>query len=448
MSPVTMPSRPHPAASQLLSLSLIACGLVSLLGAGELLPVHRLEIAVLMVVAAAANLVAVRGDRGSAQVETGGGFIPILMAALAYGSGAAVYVAFASSVPYFDDRRRALRVAATRVIAGASVATLLADRNLAAGQTEAFLLWGFACAALYQVLAWAMNGVVLTVEQGEPLGGLLRRLAPHFALGLMLFGPMAVAFAYLLPQAPLAVALPIFAVIASHRMLSTLERSRSMERLLSTMSAEIPGALLAALDAADAYTAKHSAAVASYAYDLALAGGLSKSRARWVHAAALLHDVGKIGVPDAVLNKDGHLDDDEWQQIRKHPELGANLIKRLPGFEVLEPAILHHHERLDGGGYPHGIAGDLIPEEAQIIAIADTYSAITTSRVYRGARSADIALRELRKDGAAGKLNSDLVEIFCVLIADKDENYQAGEHTTLAAEVERVRGWLGVHASQ
>jgi putative two-component system response regulator len=212
------------------------------------------------------------------------------------------------------------------------------------------------------------------------------------------------------------------------------------------MTAEIPGALLAALDAADSYTASHSAAVASYSYDLALAAGWSQARARWVHAGALLHDVGKIGVPDAVLNKEGRLDDDEWQQIRKHPELGANLIKRLPGFEVLEPAILYHHERLDGGGYPHGIAAEEIPAEAQIIAIADSYSAMTTDRAYRGARSAEHALRELRKDGAANRLNADLVEIFCALLVGRDEAYRAGEHTTLAAEVERVRGWLDLNA--
>jgi HD-GYP domain-containing protein (c-di-GMP phosphodiesterase class II) len=276
---------------------------------------------------------------------------------------------------------------------------------------------------------------------GDPVRR-LRTLGPRFGEALLLFGPMVVAFAYLMPAVPEAVLLATFATAASHQLLVTVSRSRSFEQMLSDLSAEIPGSLLAALDAADSYTAQHSASVASYSYDLGRAYGYDDRRARQVHAAALLHDVGKIGVPDAVLTKPGKLDDSEWEMMQRHPEIGANIVRRLPGFHLLEGGILHHHERMNGQGYPAGIRGAAIPEDAQIIAVADTYSAITTSRAYRQAKPPEYAISELRKDAKAGKLNVQLVELFLASLEARDENYRTGRHTSLRHEITQVRGWL------
>lgn len=434
----------HPRGSVTLSTALIAGGTLAA-GLSEKISGAQLRHAIsVMVLAFAANLAVALWDKSREQVETGSGFIPLVIAALAYGPRATLLVAIISCLPYVasESPARFLRRMATRVLASVAVAVLFQhpDRH----HVQAFLVNGLGCALAYQAIQLSATALVTKVEQGGRLWARMRWLWPHFALGVLIFGPMTVAYAYLLPQAPGAVLLASFAVVASHQLLITVQRSRSVERLLSTMSAEIPGALLAALDAADAYTAQHSAGVASYSYDLARARGYEPRRSRQVHAAALLHDVGKIGVPDAVLTKDGPLADEEWLLIRRHPEVGANMITHIPGFGVLEAGILHHHERFDGSGYPHGVAGADIPEEAQIIAVADTYSAITTSRVYRKARSPEYALQELQRDAERGRLNPELVALFVELIRNAPVSYQLGRHTNLAMEVAKVQGWLDV----
>src|SRR5690606_16773109 len=103
-------------------------------------------------------------------------------------------------------------------------------------------------------------------------------------------------------------------------------------------------------------------------------------------------DIGKIGVPDNVLAKPDRLDDDEWEMMKQHPVTGASIVRHLPGFHRLELGILHHHERIDGSGYPSGLTGDDIPVESKIIAVADTYSAMTTSRPYRERKRTDEAI--------------------------------------------------------
>lgn len=432
----------------------IACGLMLAMGAVAVLDGdlrwERIEQAKwVFAIAVIANLAIALWERSTEHVETGSGFIPILIAALAFGPTIAWLTALLSSLPYLRlGLEELLRKAATRGACGAISAWLFVVLDPHNGQVDEFLLTGFLVASVYQVLQLCGSSLLLFLAGGKSWRSTARTLAPHFLIGLLLFGPMAVAYAYLMTRAPEVVLVATFAVVASHQFLVTAQRSRNFERLLSTMSVEIPGALLTALDAADSYTAQHSAAVASYAYDLAVARGYDDKRARQVHAAALMHDLGKIGVPDAVLTAQRRLTDDEWALIRKHPELGANMVTRLPGFEVLAPGILYHHERVDGSGYPHGIAGDEIPEEAQMIAIADTYSAITTARSYRGARSPEYAMEELRKDAQTGKLNAELVELFIQHMSRQDHLYQTGQHTDLATEVAKVRGWLDVVEAQ
>lgn len=429
--------------SALFNLAMIVCGVAAVAGSGQLDFAEIYRAVWIIVVALLANLAIVIWDEDNEQVETGSGFIPLVLAALAYGPSATLAVALASGIPFlFTNSPRALRTIATRIVAGVAIAVLFQDQGDTPYDVEGFIVAGFLCALLYQLIQLVMTSALMTIEFGGNTMGRIKQLAPHFGLALLVFGPMAVAYAYLIPQAPQAVLVATFAVVASHQLLVTIQRSRSFERMLGTMSAEIPGSLLAALDAADSYTAQHSAAVACYAFDICLSLGFELKKARQIHAAALLHDVGKIGVPDAVLTKPGRLNQDEWVMMQKHPELGANMVKRLPGFEVLEPGIRYHHERIDGSGYPDGKQGTDIPEEAQIIAVADTYSAITTARTYREARPPEFGISELRRDAQNGKLNAHLTELFIVHLEKQGLDYQTGKHTSLVMEVSRVRGWL------
>ena len=154
--------------------------------------------------------------------------------------------------------------------------------------------------------------------------------------------------------------------------------------------------LAEALDIRDPRTARHSDTVGRYAEAMARTLGLAPDRVERIRLAAILHDIGKIGIADSILYKPGPLSDEEWVEIRNHPEIGARLLSA-PGLDDLRAWILAHHERLDGAGYPHGLSGDEIPLEARIIAVADAFEAIVADRPYRAGRSAEEALDELER---------------------------------------------------
>lgn len=155
--------------------------------------------------------------------------------------------------------------------------------------------------------------------------------------------------------------------------------------------------LSAAIDAKDAYTEGHSRRVAYLGEQIAKNMGLKTNEIERVHIAGLLHDVGKIGVPEAVLCKPSRLTDEEFEEIKKHPEIGYRILKDLTGLEDVLPGVLHHHERLDGRGYPHGLKGDEIPQMARILACADTFDAMSSNRAYRSAMPREKVLAELER---------------------------------------------------
>jgi diguanylate cyclase (GGDEF)-like protein/putative nucleotidyltransferase with HDIG domain len=168
--------------------------------------------------------------------------------------------------------------------------------------------------------------------------------------------------------------------------------------------------LAEALDIRDSGTANHSQAVAQYAGLMAEELELHPDRIERVRLAGILHDVGKIGISDTVLNKPGPLNDDEWKQMRTHPEIAARLLSRSE-FDDLRAWILAHHERPDGGGYPEGLKGDEIPLEARILAVADAYEAMTADRVYRPAIGEHAARAELL-GGADKQFDAQVVQAF------------------------------------
>lgn len=155
--------------------------------------------------------------------------------------------------------------------------------------------------------------------------------------------------------------------------------------------------LTSAVDAKDAYTCGHSERVALLSRHLALAAGLSQQAADRVYMAGLLHDVGKIGVPEAVLQKAGRLTADEFEQVKKHPEIGARILRDIRQIEDILPGVLHHHERFDGKGYPGGLAGESIPLMGRIICLADCFDAMTSSRTYRKALPLEVAMTEIHR---------------------------------------------------
>ncbi|MGB6624454.1 MAG: HD-GYP domain-containing protein, partial [Candidatus Acidiferrales bacterium] len=166
--------------------------------------------------------------------------------------------------------------------------------------------------------------------------------------------------------------------------------------------------LAAAIDEKDPYTRGHSGRVAKYSLIIGKELGLDAEALDKLRISALLHDVGKIGVDDHVLKKPGKLTDEEFELMKQHPVKGANIMRPVAQLKDMLPGIELHHERMDGNGYPYGLTGDQIPLMARIIAVADTFDAITTNRPYQSAMDLDYAMDRINQLGGA-KFDLDVV---------------------------------------
>lgn len=155
------------------------------------------------------------------------------------------------------------------------------------------------------------------------------------------------------------------------------------------------------IDSKVSYSGRHSAQVAHWARATARKIGLSEGEIRELYQASLFHDIGKICIPNAILQKEGPLTEDEWQLIYLHPTIGANIVSALKALTQTAPIIRSHQEHFDGGGYPCGLAGDDIPISARILSIVDAYEAMTTDRVYRKAFTRHEAMNEIEKMGGS-----------------------------------------------
>ncbi|VAV85011.1 Metal dependent phosphohydrolase, HD region [hydrothermal vent metagenome] len=210
--------------------------------------------------------------------------------------------------------------------------------------------------------------------------------------------------------------LEIFCALASHSAVA-LENANLYKKLKDTF-VHTAHALAEAINSRDPYTGGHTKRVAEYSLELARALGLTEKEKEKLRLAAVLHDIGKIGIDDAILRKGGSLSHGEEESMRKHPEIGAKILGFVEEMREVVPAILYHHEKLDGTGYPAGLKGEGIPLHAKIIAIADTFDALTTDRPYRDALDKRSALAELNVK-AGTHFDPYLVDIFCKTILEK-----------------------------
>ena len=176
-----------------------------------------------------------------------------------------------------------------------------------------------------------------------------------------------------------------------------LESHKEAEKREAAMFEQTAESLANAIDAKDRYTHGHSTRVASISRQIAEREGLPEEECRKIYFSALLHDVGKIGVPDVIINKEGKLTDEEFEHIKQHPILGYQILSSIKQSPELSVGAHYHHERYDGKGYPDGLKGEEIPETARIIAVADAYDAMTSTRSYRKELSGEKTKEELRK---------------------------------------------------
>jgi putative nucleotidyltransferase with HDIG domain len=380
--------------------------------------------------------------------------LPILLAIMFTGRLPAIGVAVAVGLwgAWRENSRSVVVYNTANFVVAVFLASLAFDALLAPlgvsldQVTVGLLLAGALAAVVFEATNLSLLSLGMRVKYRRPFGAFWREEMPPFlrSLGILLLLGLAIAALYA-AAGIIAVALLFVPLFAAQYMFKLLVREREHVTRQTELSDQylemnigLAAAMVVLLDSKDEYTAQHSAAVAMYCRDMATALKLPEEEAEALHLAGLLHDLGKVGVPDAVLRKANSLDESEWEFIRQHPEKGAEVLSHLATYQEVADIVRFHHERLDGSGYPNGVLGDSIPEMSKVLAVADSYHAMTSDRPYRGARSSFEALKELRLM-AGTTLDAGYVEILAKVLRDKDLAYRDGSSTDFMGEYERGR---------
>jgi putative nucleotidyltransferase with HDIG domain len=243
-------------------------------------------------------------------------------------------------------------------------------------------------------------------------------------VGLLVFGYQTLSPAILpLFLAPALAAQRSFVLYQAERRTAgdLAEANRHLERANLSFAT----ALVATLDARDRYTAGHSAAVAVYARDIANRLGLSPEQQQMAHLCGLVHDIGKIGLPAGLLEKPGALTLDERRQMEEHSAISERILANVDDYSEIAKIVRHHHERVDGQGYPDGLVGDEVPLISRIIAVADAYNAMTSDRPYRDAMPSQVARLRLAQ-AVESQFDTSVVAAFEAILATATETYKSG----------------------
>jgi putative nucleotidyltransferase with HDIG domain len=391
---------------------------------------------------AALALSAAAAERGSVRfspsIEVSVGLIPTLFAAVVLGPLAALAVSAASmlgdlfyarDVPY-----RHLRWAiytSGRSIIGALTGLVAVHSDGLFQNNLAAILASTLLAALTSEVADVMFVAITLRLRGNRDTRVVRDVAPVILSSLPVFVPLVAFLAYAYEQfSPLTLPLFLVPAFAAQR-LSILyqEQLRLAEDLatandnLERANLSFASALVATLDARDRYTAGHSAAVAVYARDIAARMGLPVEDQQLAHLAGLVHDIGKIGLPPGLLEKPGALTLAERRQMEQHSAIGEKILKNVEAYREVAEIVRHHHERVDGQGYPDKICDDCIPKIARIIAVADAYNAMTSDRPYRDAMPSRVARLRLAQ-AVESQFDTAVVAAFEAILAAETEAYR------------------------
>lgn len=289
-------------------------------------------------------------------------------------------------------------------VAFSNIVFLLIGGNGAAFAMPYSIVPGF----IYSLLVMAVNLVLLLVLfalGGEDISSTLRQNIMGIFPNVLATAPIGMLLAYLMQMPGGEYILLLFTLPLMLARYSFKLYIDSKEQYVNMIAA-----LSSAIEAKDPYTEGHSRRVSEYAVMIAQEMHLSGRRVDDLHVAALLHDIGKIGVSDGVLNKNGPLSDDEWKIVRQHPEVGYRIVSQLKLSETAKSAILHHHERFDGKGYPSGVSLSTLPLEVAILSIADAFDAMTSDRPYRKGMTKEKALSILGEE-AGNQFHSEVVRV-------------------------------------
>jgi hypothetical protein len=403
--------------------------------------------------AAGLAVVASVAERGRVRlgenIEASISLIPTVFAAALFGPLVAMLVAaasFAGEFPPFMPEVRRLPVlqrgspylrwgiyTCIRAFSGgvAGFAAWAVTTGLGMG-TPGIIVATLAAAVTAEPLDVAFSALTLRLRGGRAID-CLKALGPVAMAAIPLYTPivalLGVAYVEL---SPWTLALFLVPALAAQRLFGLYQSQRNLADGLAHLNEQLERAnlsfataLVATLDARDRYTAGHSAAVAIYARDIAVRMALDEQQAQLAHLCGLVHDVGKIGLPAGLLEKPGALTLDERREMQRHSEIGERILANVDTYAEIAPVVRHHHERVDGQGYPDGLHGDEIPLLSRIIAVADAYNAMTSDRPYRDAMPSRVARLRLAQ-AVESQFDTGVVAAFEAVLAGAGEDYRLG----------------------
>jgi putative nucleotidyltransferase with HDIG domain len=421
-------------------LAAISAGLV-LLSEGGPLPSFWI-VAGLAALAAIAERQSVPVTRNT---EASVAFLPLVFAAVAFGPFAALVVGALAGLgnlqrPYLRCAvylpARALTAAAAGLAAAAVVAP---DGRTAFGK---ILLACLAASVAEMAADLLFNLATQAVRGAGSPWALLRTLGPLIFVYAPLYTPLVALLVYGYELYSVAiVGAFLIPAIALQRLIHLYQQQReavaSLEEAntrLERASLSFATALVATLDARDRYTAGHSAAVAVYSRDIAERMGLSEEEQGLVHLCGLVHDIGKIGLPAGLLEKPGALTLEERRQMEEHASIGEKILSKVDDYAEIARIVRHHHERVDGLGYPDGLSRTEIPLAARIISVADAYNAMTSDRPYRDAMPSRVARLRLAQ-AVESQFDTAVVAAFEAILAGGTEAYRSGQREDFSLDV-------------
>ena len=391
-----------------------------------------------------------------------GSFLAVVLAIVLLGPAPAVVIGLAT-VLADEVRSRAPSYSAAINLATYSVFPLVGGlimRGIYAGADPRGVYLALVVLVLFLVLNlfnFAMVAVAVNASFGAAgkrtfRSAFLPVLPAEFATGLL---TAAIAVSYeeigVAVLGLLAVVGLVFQILL-RTTFESVERGEQLERRtteLASLQVGLLSTVVQTLSLRDRMTARHSAAVARYAREMARELGLSEREQDLIHTAGLLHDIGKFIFPDSILFADRKLSDDDFAIIKRHPEQGARLVRRIEGYGPVAEIIHAHHERMDGKGYPRGLLPPEIPLGSRIISIADTYDVMTSRDSYRKPVSSGEAIAELRRVSGS-QLDGELVEVFIKLVERRSIAFRHADDADFEKELSfdrRVRDYAQPVAS-
>src|SRR5438093_3252081 len=404
-------------------------------------------------------LLAVMAERQSFRftenIELSVAFLPLLFVAVVFGPLPAALIGAVTVLPVFGRQfPRWVIWTANRPLIGGMPGLAALLPNDAASSVGLILAATFLAAIVDFALDLILNTLTRVIRGTGAARDLARNLGPVALAGIPLYTSLVGLLAYsYIEVSPWTAALFFIPAYAAQRLFvmyreqwEPLRDLGAANDRLERANLSFATALVATLDARDRYTAGHSASVAIYSSDIAARLGLSDREQQLAHLCGLVHDIGKIGLPAGLLEKPGALTLEERRQMEEHPSIGERILSKVDDYAEIATIVKHHHERVDGLGYPDQLVDSEIPLLSRIIAVADAYDAMTSDRPYRDAMPSRVARLRLAQ-AVESQFDTTVVASFEAILAGADETYRAGSRRDFRSEADDLRGDLQVAVS-